>query len=174
VNVRPARSKDTEKSIPTTIPAIAPPDKAEELVNGWAVTVGEAEMNVLVDVNPVCLVVELVKTVVPGIELVVVLVTVVWAAAAEDCPLAADGGLGKNAFTVWIPVKAVERKVNISTRTANLDDCQYLAQVSKWLRTHTKVYQARESLLSLYNSFQKLSGRILRTCCSNSLIRGHR
>jgi hypothetical protein len=34
-------------------------------------------MNVLVDVNPVCLVVELVKTVVPGIELVVVLVTVV-------------------------------------------------------------------------------------------------
>jgi hypothetical protein len=33
----------------------------------------------------------------------------------------AGGELGKNAFTVWIPVNAVERKVNTSTRTANLD-----------------------------------------------------
>jgi hypothetical protein len=39
----------------------------------------------------------------------------------EAWPVDAGGELGKNAFTVWIPVNAVERNVNISTITANLD-----------------------------------------------------
>ena len=60
-----------------TIPDIAGPDSAEELGNGETVVVGEAEMNILVDASPVCPAVELVETVVLGIGLVVVLVTIV-------------------------------------------------------------------------------------------------
>jgi hypothetical protein len=70
-------SKATGATIPTMIPAITPLDSPDECANGWTIAVGEAGMNILVDANPVCPVVELVKTVVLGIGLVVVLVTVV-------------------------------------------------------------------------------------------------
>ena len=62
---------------PMVIPTTAPLDSLDEVADGWAVAVGDAEMNKLVDADPVCPAIGLVETVVLGIGLVVVLVTIV-------------------------------------------------------------------------------------------------
>jgi hypothetical protein len=67
----------TALAIPTTRPAIAPLDSPDGVANGRAVAVDDAEMNILVDADPVCPAMGLVETVVLGIGLMVVLVTIV-------------------------------------------------------------------------------------------------
>jgi hypothetical protein len=62
---------------PAVIPAIAPLDNRDGVVDCLAVAVGDAELNILVDADPVCPVMGLVETVVLRVGLVVVLVTIV-------------------------------------------------------------------------------------------------